>query len=117
MPNAGHTHPSSRKLNKGVSVMAENMRKPKQKYTGTNQQQQEAIVGWLMIAPAFLLLCLFLLYPFFTAFTFFIYTRRTVICNDITRCRNYYRCMQHMLYLFKPNINKVQIYKKRVTKT
>lgn len=87
--------------------MAENMRKPKQKYTGTNQQQQEAIVGWLMIAPAFLLLCLFLLYPFFTAFTFSFTNQRLISPNppEFVGMRNFTRLLTLQFFTLEPLID------------
>ncbi|MEL6528084.1 MAG: sugar ABC transporter permease, partial [Chloroflexota bacterium] len=61
--------------------MAQNSQKPKNKNQPPSYQSIEAIVGWLMMSPALILLCLFLLYPFVTAFTYSFTNQRLISPN------------------------------------
>lgn len=87
--------------------MAENTLKPKQKNTATSYQQKEAIVGWLMVAPALLLISLFLLYPFFTAFTYSFTNQRLISPNppEFVGMRNFTRLLTLQFFTLEPLVD------------
>ena len=78
--------------------------KPKRSASATDYKRNEAFIGWLMVAPAFLLLCLFLIYPFFTAFTYSFTNQRLISPNppEFVGMRNFNRLLTLRFFTLEP---------------
>jgi len=78
--------------------------KPKQKNQPPSYQRTEAIIGWLMMSPAPILLSLFLLYPFFTGFAFSFTNQRLISPNptEFVGMRNFNRLLTLQLFTLEP---------------
>lgn len=87
--------------------MTQNTLKPKQKNQPLSYQRIEAIIGWLMVSPALILLCLFLLYPFFTAFTYSFTNQRLISPNapEFVGMRNFNRLLTLQFFTLEPELD------------
>ena len=84
--------------------MAEIQSKPKPGNPVPTYRRQEAIVGWLMAAPALILIGMFLIYPFITAFTYS-FTNQRLISPDPPQyvgMRNFNRLLTLRFFTLEP---------------
>lgn len=72
-----------------------------------NAQQQETLVGWLMVSPALILLLLFLIMPFLMAFGLAFTNQRLISPNPTTYVgtRNFERLLRMRLLTLEPRLN------------
>lgn len=87
--------------------MAENVSKPKRGERLPAYRRQEAIVGWLMAAPACLLLLMFLIIPFGMAFTTSFTNQRLISPNapEFVGFRNFTRLLTVRTFTLEPSID------------
>ncbi|MEM9950277.1 MAG: sugar ABC transporter permease [Chloroflexota bacterium] len=80
------------------------MAQPKRKNNQLGYKRTEAIIGWVMMAPALLLLLLFLLYPFFTGFYFSFTNQRLISPNptEFVGMRNFNRLLTMQFFTLEP---------------
>lgn len=106
-PNEGVLNAPSRLAdNRKIALMTDLSLQPKQKRKNSppSYRRGEALVGWLMIAPALFLIGLFLLYPFFTAFTYSFTNQRLISPNpaEWVGMRNFNRLLTLQLFTLEP---------------